>query len=43
LKLRIASLVTSFIRNRKPAEDISKFCKRYLNEKSKNSWNQEVE
>jgi sulfite reductase (ferredoxin) len=37
LKFRVASLITSYIRNRKTGEDISSFYKRYSNEKLKNS------
>jgi sulfite reductase (ferredoxin) len=37
LKFRVASLITSYIRNRKTGEDIGNFYKRYSNEKLKNS------
>jgi len=42
LKFRVASLITSYIRNRKTGEDIGDFYKRYSNEKSKNSQDEEV-
>ena len=37
LKFRVASLITSYIRNRKTGEDIGNFYKKHSNEKLKNS------